>query len=69
MSEEVAGAEVQVATEEARSMMATVVGQILAIVRTIVTYVMEVVDKITAWIGEHPLATLLMVANICIWVS
>ena len=69
MSEEVEGASVQVASEEARSLMATVVGQIIAIVRTIVTYVMEAVDRITSWIGEHPLATLLMIANICIWVS
>jgi len=69
MSEEVEGASVQVASEEAKSLMATVVGQIIAIVRVIVTYVMETMDRIASWIGEHPLATLLMIANICIWVS
>jgi len=58
-----------VAGEEVRSLMATVVGQMIAIVRTIISYLMDTVNRVTAWIGEHPLATLLMIANICIWVS
>ena len=55
--------------EEARSTVASLITQIINTVRTIIAYVMEIVRRFMQWAGEHPLATVLTVANICIWVS
>lgn len=57
------------AEEEARSTLGTIFAQILTIVRTIVAYAVEVMRRFMVWVGEHPLATILTVSNICIWVS
>jgi len=57
------------AEEEARSVLGTVLAQILTIVRQIVAYVMEWVSRFIKWAGDHPLASILTIANICIWVS
>ena len=59
----------QGAEEEARSFMGTLVAQILTIVRTIIAYLMDAMNRVIRWTGEHPLATLLTITNICIWVS
>jgi len=55
--------------EEARSFLATIVANIISLIRTLMIYVSEIARKIITWIGEHPLATLLMVVNVSIWVS
>jgi len=55
--------------EEARSTVASLITQIINTVRTILAYAMEVMRRFMQWAGEHPLATVLTVANICIWVS
>ncbi len=55
--------------EEGRSVLASLFTQMVSIVRTIVNWVLKVSSQIIAWAGEHPLATLLLTANICIWVS
>jgi len=57
------------AEEEARSVLGTVIAQILTIVRQIIAYLMDAINRFVGWAGEHPLATLLTIANICIWVS
>jgi len=57
------------AEEEARSLLGTIVAQIITLVRNIVSYVMEMVRRFIQWSGEHPLATILTIANISIWVS
>ena len=57
------------AEEEARATVATLIAQILTLVRAIISYIMEVIRRMMQWVGEHPLATILMVGNICIWVS
>jgi len=55
--------------EEARSALASLLTQIINLVRNIVAYVMEMVRRFMQWAGEHPLACVLTVANVCIWVS
>ena len=55
--------------EEGRSILASLITQIVNTVRTIIAYTMEVMRRFMQWAGEHPLATVLTVANICIWVS
>ncbi len=61
--------ELETAYEEGRSVLASVFTQMVSIVRTIVNYVLRISSQIIAWAGEHPLASLLLVANIMIWVS
>jgi len=55
--------------EEGRSILASLITQIVNTVRTIIAYAMEIMRRFMQWAGEHPLATVLTVANICIWVS
>jgi len=55
--------------EEGKSTIASLITQIINTVRTIIAYVMEIMRRFIQWTGEHPLASILTVANICIWVS
>jgi len=55
--------------DEAKSLVASAVTQILNIVRTVIAYVMEVMRRFTQWAGEHPLGAILMITNITIWIS
>jgi len=55
--------------EEARSTVASLITQIINTVRTIVAYALEVMRRFMQWIGEHPLAMVLTIADICIWIS
>jgi len=55
--------------EEARSLLASLVTQIINAVRTAIAYALEVMRRFIQWCGEHPLAAMLTVANIAIWVS
>jgi len=57
------------AEEEARSTIGTVIAQIITLVRNIIAYVMEYLRRFMAWTGEHPLATILFISNVAIWVS
>ena len=57
------------AEEEARSIIGTVLAQAITLIRNIVSYVMEYVRRFLAWVGEHPLASTLMVVNMAIWIS
>jgi len=57
------------AEEEARSVIGTVIAQIITLVRNVISYVMEYLRRFMAWAGEHPLATILFIANVTIWVS
>ncbi len=61
--------ELETAYEEGRSVLASMFTQMVSIVRTIVNWALKVASQIVAWSGEHPLATLLLVANMMIWVS
>lgn len=57
------------AEEEATSALGTTIAQILTILRTIITYALEVSRRLVAWMGEHPLAALLAIANLAILIS
>ncbi len=61
--------EVEVAYEEGRSVLASVFTQLISIVRSILRWALRQAERLIAWAGEHPLASLLLTANIMIWVS
>jgi len=65
----VSGGVLSVGVEEARSALATVIANVLGIVRTIATYILEMVRRIWTWAGEHPLGMLMLVTNVCILLS
>ena len=55
--------------EEARSVLATIIANVVSLIRTLAIYVCEIARMLVKWIGEHPLATILAIANVCILVS
>ncbi len=64
-----AEAEFEEVYEEGRSVLASLITQLISIVRTILNFALKVSSQVIAWAGEHPLASLLLVSNIIIWVS
>jgi len=56
-------------TSEARSAIGSVLTQLVAIVRQMLAMALSVMQRFIGWAGEHPLAAVLTVANIAIWVS
>ena len=56
-------------SEEARSVLASLITQIINFVRTLIAYVMEIIRRFTQWAGEHPLATLLFITNFAILIA
>jgi hypothetical protein len=62
-------AEAEQAYEEGRSVLASFITQLIAIVRQLIKWVTDVAKRIIEWTAEHPLAMTLLVTNICIWVS
>jgi len=57
------------AEEEARSAVATYIAQIITFIRQIFAYLMEYTRKLLEWTGEHPLASILLLTNIMVWIS
>ena len=55
--------------EEARSVLGTLIAQIIGIVRAIINLALSVVNKLITWAGDNPQALTLGVANLIIWVS
>lgn len=55
--------------EEARSVLATIIANVVSLIRTLAIYVMEIARMLVKWIGEHPLATILAIVNVSILVS
>jgi len=55
--------------EEARSVLGSVVTQLVAIVRQIINYVMSITRQVITYAGEHPLALTLMVCNVMVWIA
>ena len=51
---------------EATSLAGSAVGQIINTVRTIVSYILEIIRRVYQWAGEHPLAFILMLSNLLI---
>jgi flagellar biosynthesis/type III secretory pathway protein FliH len=70
MAEEAAVAGVaQTSADEARSVLASLITQLLALARQIIDHALKLARQIIIYASEHPLAMILLVANICIWVS
>lgn len=63
------GAVTSPAVEESRSVLATMIGQLMTIVRQIIDAVLRITRQIITYASEHPLALILLVTNIAIWVS
>jgi len=63
------GAVAEPAMEETKSLLATIFGQLLTIVRQIIDAVLKVTRQVINFASQHPLALTLLVANIMIWVS
>jgi hypothetical protein len=55
--------------EESRSALATLIANIMAIIRMIINWAIAFFDKMVTFAGEHPEAFLLTVGNLIIWVS
>jgi len=70
MAEEaVASGVAQTSADEARSVLASLITQLLALTRQIIDHALKLARKIITYASEHPLAMILLVANLCIWVS
>ena len=59
----------QTSADEARSVLASLVTQLLALVREIVDHAIKMAKQIIKYLSEHPLAMTLLVCNIMIWIS
>ena len=57
------------AEEEARSAVATYIAQVITFLRQVFAYLMEYMRKTLEWAGEHPLASVLLLTNIMVWIS
>jgi hypothetical protein len=55
--------------EEARSVLGTLINNIMAVVRTIINWSIAFFDKIVTFAGQHPEAFLLTVGNLIMLVS
>lgn len=56
------------AEREAESLAGTTIAQLLTILRNILNWVMAYASKIITWAGEHPLASILLIGNMAIWI-
>ena len=54
---------------EARSVLGSLVTQLIAIVRQILQTVLNLTSRVIAYASEHPLALTLLTVNLMIWVS
>lgn len=46
-----------------------VLNSIFNLIRTAVSYILQLADRVIAWAGRHPLASLLFFTNFIIWAS
>jgi hypothetical protein len=67
---EVAATEVlQIAEEESRSVLASLITQVIGILRQVVDAVLRVARSILAYASENPLAFTLLITNVMIWIA
>ena len=64
-----AGGITSVATEEAESAIATLIGQVLGIVRSLINTALNLVTEFVKWSGENPKAASLFLMNMVIMFS
>lgn len=55
--------------EEARSVLGTLIAQIIGAVRAVINLALGVVRQLVQWAGENPMALTMGVANLIIWIS
>jgi len=55
--------------EEGRSMLGSLVTQLIGIMRQVMAFTLRISGQIIAWAGENPLAMTLAISNIIIWMS
>jgi hypothetical protein len=61
-------AESEEAYEEARSVLGSLITQLISIVRTILNLALKITRQVITYASEHPLAMVLLVSNIMIWI-
>jgi hypothetical protein len=61
-------AETEEAYEEARSVLGSLITQLISIVRTILNFALKIARQVITYASEHPLAMLLLISNIMIWI-
>ncbi len=54
---------------EGSNVIGSIVDSIMNIIRTVVSYMLQLSNRIIAWAGRHPLSSLLFFTNFIIWVS
>ena len=71
MSEEMAMLQTGVsgAEEEAKSVLGTLLAQIITLVRNIINYALHYMSLFVEWAGKHPLASILLITNFSILIS
>ncbi|MEM2696237.1 MAG: hypothetical protein QXU09_04805 [Thermoproteota archaeon] len=55
--------------EEARSVLGSLITRLLAIVHRIIDHVIHIARQVITYASEHPLAMILLTANIMVWVT
>jgi hypothetical protein len=55
--------------DEGRSVLGSLVTRLIAIVHRVIDEVLKLARQLLRYAGEHPLALVLTVANLCIWMS
>lgn len=58
-----------VGTEEATSVMATMIGQVISFVRMVGNTFLNWITRLVQWGGENPLAASMLFMNLLIWFS
>jgi hypothetical protein len=61
-------AETEEIYEEARSVIGSLLTQLIGIARTILTYAIRIARQVITYASEHPLAMIMLVSNIMIWI-
>ena len=51
------------------NVVGSVINSIMNIIRTVVSYLLQLSNRIVAWAGRHPLASLMFLTNFIIWIS
>jgi len=46
-----------------------VLNQIFSLIKTVASYMLQLANRVVAWAGRHPLASLMFLTNFIIWVS
>lgn len=62
-------ATLETASSEGRSALASIVTQLVTTLRAIMNFALTQIGKLVQWAGENPLASILLIANMAIWMQ